>query len=266
MKGMVPASRRAFLVGSGFEKGGAANNRACAWIKKTLLAQRFGPRDLLIGVDGGLDLLCGLRANDPPGGRLPDYAVGDWDSLGDRGLLSRVRHVTLPSEKDRSDLFFAAISAIEAEASQLICLGVTGGRPDHHLATLMDLSEFSTGKYGQLKSIQAIGVEGEYLFLSGKIPVWKGKLNSKPKGQVVSFFGMGRGAKRVTLKGFKYALQRQDLEPSSRGLSNEVLGNEVLSTSWQGRPSYCECEVKLEAGQLLMIIPTSKKPKPARIQ
>src|SRR4051812_12235708 len=90
---------------------------------------------LLVAVDGGLKLL--RRA-----GLEPDFAVGDWDSLSPgrpAAALRGILHFTLPRDKDRSDLYYACRAAIAAGANDLVCLGVTGGRPDHQLAALFDL-------------------------------------------------------------------------------------------------------------------------------
>jgi thiamine pyrophosphokinase len=192
---------------------------------------KIRPSDLFIGIDGGTSLWFEI-------GKVPHFAVGDWDSLKKKELLSRIPHVTLSVDKDRSDLFFAVIAAIEAGAQEIVCLGVTGGRPDHHFASLADLTEFSTGKRGLLKSIQAKGVEGDYFFISEKIPSWSAQY---PVDTTVSIFAVGQPALGVTLSGFRYLLKQAKLEPSSRGLSNQVAGR--------------KCEVRLRKGQLLVIMP-----------
>jgi thiamine pyrophosphokinase len=170
----------------------------------------------------------------------PHVAVGDWDSLkSGREILSRIPHLSLSSHKDRSDLFFAARAAVALGADELVCLGVTGGpRVDHHLASLFDLAEFSTGRYGKLKSVRAIGLDGEYSFLSESIPVWTGQLKRK---QLVSIFALKGHAQGVTLKGFRYPLSNAALSSSSRGLSNQAKAR--------------NCEVHLRKGQLLVIMP-----------
>lgn len=199
--------------------------------KDLLVSLKIKSTDMLIGVDGGALILkkWGLRAQ---------FAVGDWDSLAKKNLLWGTPHITLPTEKDRSDLFYAVIAAIEAGAHEIVCTGVTGGRPDHHLAMLYDLSRFSTGVYGKLKSVQAVGVEGQYHFLSAAIPRWKG---TAPVGSTVSIFPIGSPAQGVTLTGFHYPLKNGRLGLSSHGLSNRTL-----------RRNFQVC---LRKGQLLVIMP-----------
>ncbi len=189
------------------------------------------PQDLLIGVDGGVQIWSKHRS------RL-NFAVGDWDSLKNLNLLSGVKHLSLPQNKSRSDLFFSALAAIEAGADELICLGVTGGRMDHHLAVLYDLAEISTGRFGSLKGVSAHGPEGDYYFLSEKIPSWEKSLR---RGSLISVFGMKNGASGVTLSGLQYSLKKAELPPSSHGLSNRVSSR--LS------------KVELKKGQLLIMIP-----------
>jgi thiamine pyrophosphokinase len=165
--------------------------------------------------------------------------VGDWDSLKNSKKILKGRvHLTLPTSKDRSDLFFAILAAIEAGAQEIVCVGVTGERPDHHFAMLSDLSIFSTGVYGEVKSIEARGTEADYFFLSEKIPQWRGRLT---QGQMISLFSMSEIATGVSLSGFQYPLKNAKLTPSSRGLSNCAL---------QG-----DCRVRVRRGRMLLIVP-----------
>lgn len=196
------------------------------------LGERSFSNSILVAVDGGLDVWSKL-------GIRPHFAVGDWDSLRDKKRgLKQVPHLSLSTSKDRSDLFYAVIAAIEAGATEVVCVGVTGGRLDHHLAMLYDLSEFSTGRYGKLLSVQARGGDGDTYFLSEKIPIWKGSLM---KGQIISILGMKDGATGVSLEGFKYNLRNASMGLSSYGLSNIALKR--------------TCRVSLKKGRLLVVIP-----------
>lgn len=188
-------------------------------------------QDLVIGVDGGVQTALSL-------GLKPDFIVGDWDSLKKKKLQKRFKSVSLSTKKDRSDLFFAAFAAVQAGATELICYGVTGGRPDHHLATLAELSAFSTGLYGRLTRVEAHGTEASYVFLSKRIPVWKAELSV---GQLVSVFAWNGKVQGLNLFGFRYPLKNYTLASSSQGLSNEVKKR--------------KCEVYLRTGQLVVIMP-----------
>ena len=185
--------------------------------------------DLLVGADGGVDAWrkCGLT---------PDLAVGDWDSLARREVLDTIPHVTLSVDKNRSDLYHACREALKRGADELVCLGVTGGRPDQEMATLLELSSLS-GSRLKFRSVRAVDHRAEYFFLSTERPHWTGSL---ALGQWVSVFSMAGVAQGVTLKGFKYPLQNARLMSSSRGLSN--------------RASKRRVEVSLRKGRLLVIV------------
>ena len=190
--------------------------------------------DLFIGVDGGVK--SWLEA-----GYKPHLAIGDWDSFkgpGAKRVLKSINHITLPRSKDRGDLYFAASTVIQAGATELIVLGATGGRPDHHLAGLLDLGRIAEGFEGVVASIAAYGVEGEYHFVSSKTAPWKKSIQQK---RLVSVFALGGAASGVTLSGFEYSLSRAKLEPGSHGLSNRVRSK--------------SCHVAVKAGCLLVLLP-----------
>jgi thiamine pyrophosphokinase len=191
--------------------------------------------DLFIGVDGGVQAWFAA-------GFKPHMAVGDWDSLSGpkaRKLLASIHHLTLPVDKDRSDLYYAACSVANAGATHLICLGVTGGRPDHHLGTLSDLASLAQGKGGLFREISAYSPEASYHFLSPKMPVWRESFASP---RTVSVFALNGPAKGVTMKGLKYPMKNGILDPSSHGLSNRT---------WSRA-----CEVSVKEGSLLVLIPS----------
>lgn len=226
-------AKRAILLGPALKSSDT--------VRELLKKVKLKSSDLRIGVDGGT--LHWLDA-----GFNPDIAVGDWDSLPEarHSILRKIPHITLNPKKDRSDLYFALRTAVELGATELVALGVTGGRPDHHLAVLYDLSLFSKGEFGQVSSVEAIGPEGRYIFLSSSpsrraAPSACWKSGPLRKGQLISVFALGAEASGVTLKGFRYLLKDAVLKPSSLGLSNVV-------TAKQG-------EVRLRKGVLLVIMP-----------
>jgi thiamine pyrophosphokinase len=189
----------------------------------------------VIAVDGGLDALRSF-------GVTPDFAVGDWDSLKKKSLLKNVLNLTLPTTKDRSDLYYAMVAAVEMGATELTCFGVAGGRPDHHLSMLMDLAEIALESLRPVQSVEVQGAGARYRFLAPHM----GKLQmSLRKGQLVSVFGMHGGAHGVSLKGFRYSIQDTALMPSSLGLSNIVTAS--------------KCEVEIKKGCVAIIIPKAPK-------
>lgn len=195
-----------------------------------------------IGVDGGF-------AKCLKHGISPDLVVGDWDSLKTprfKKMLKNFPHVTLSRDKDQSDLYFSILEALKRGADELFCFGVTGGeRPDQHLATLFDLSSFSEkslkvgGQEKGFKRVEAYGSDAAYIFLSQRIPQWKGYFSKKT---LISVFAMESKTGGVSLSGFKYRLENAVLNPSSQGMSNMTVKK--------------NCMVKLKKGKLLIVIPT----------
>ena len=222
---------RAILLGPAIKPG--------LQCKKLIKSLKINNSDWLIGVDGGAHTWLKL-------GFMPNLAVGDWDSLkntrSQRRVLKYLSHLTLPRDKDRSDLFYAACAAVNAGKKHLVCLGVTGGRPDHHLAMIYDLADIAAESGGQLKTVMALDADAEYYFLSKHIPQWIGRLLV---GQTVSIFSINRITTGVTLTGMLYALKNAKLAPSSLGLSNKIVKQ--------------HCSVTLCSGRLLVLIP--KEPK-----
>lgn len=189
-------------------------------------------RDLRVAVDGGLKVFRKI-------GWKPHFAVGDWDSLGTEKVSHALRgifHLTLPRHKDRSDLYYACRAAVSAGATDLVCLGVTGGRADHQLATLFDLSEIAH-EGGRELSVLAVDNETRYYFLSEKHPELSVDL---VPGQTVSVFALEGEARGVTLQGFKYPLKNAVLQPSSHGLSNIALKT--------------QCSIKVGKGRLVVLV------------
>jgi thiamine pyrophosphokinase len=206
--------------------------------KTALASLALSEKDMRVGVDGGTEYFVKL-------GLLPHIAVGDWDSLKTQAktqaILKKIPHITLPTHKDRSDLFYAARAAVKLGASEIVCAGVTGGRLDQQLGVLYDLAGVAGGAAGRVKSVSVFctGMGGvTYYFLSPKIKKWSCQLKL---GQIVSLFPLGGSARGVSTRGLKYRLKNAVLTCDSRGLSNRVTQPYV--------------EVKLTSGHLVAMIP-----------
>ncbi len=177
----------------------------------------------LIAVDSGGDL---CRQAD----RTPDVLVGDMDSISLEGL----EHATskgvdirqLPVDKDITDLDAALAVAHEIGFRRANLTAVFGGRLDHTLAAVgsiasspvPDLSIWERELDGWL-----LQPEGEtHLILPGN-------------GDTVSVFALAEET-RVTLRGFRYPLKNQLLDPlSSLGLSNVTEPGRSSVTVHSGR-------------------------------
>ena len=103
-------------------------------------AERFrasdarGDFDFVIAVDGGFAYLEEI-------GRVPDVALGDFDSLGYVPQAPEV--ISFPSHKDKSDLEIAFDYAAEQGAHSVVVYGALGGRLDHTMANLQMGSRFA---------------------------------------------------------------------------------------------------------------------------
>ena len=223
------------------------------WFRKTLKRQKYVTREnlsertVIIAIDGGLSQCIANKIR-------PDFAIGDWDSLrcllrssfpkaaskdfqsGEAKLtrlLSKTKHVTLSEEKDRSDLSYALEYVIKQGAAQIMCMGVTGGRPDHQLASLYELMKWR--KRGP--PITALGPEARYEFLKPGSHLLQMK-----KGSIFSIFSLiSQQVKGLTIQGSKYKMTAQRLGASSLGLSNVATTPRV--------------RIKFTLGSLLVIIP-----------
>ncbi len=187
---------------------------------------------LVVGVDGGVAFWRAL-------GVTPRVAVGDWDSLPggvkDPALQGLHLRIDLSPDKERSDLHAAVLAALEQGATELDCFGVLGGRADHHLATLLDLAEASD--LPQVARIEAWDALTRVLFAA---PAHGETQVPAAPGALFSVFALG-GPARLSVRGARYPLQSDWLQPSSRGLSNRV--GEGIAT------------LRVETGRVAVLVP-----------
>ena len=184
--------------------------------------------DLRIGVDGGTEDWLAI-------GRPPQMAIGDWDSLRSREVLKTIAHMTLPVKKDRSDLHHALALAREMGAVDIVALGVTGGRPDHHLASLLELGAASA--FPEFRSVQAVDGNARYFWVS---PSQILQL-AVGRGGVFSVFALGGDARGVSISGARFSLSGAKLQPGSLGLSNVARSARVT--------------IEVKSGGLLVVAP-----------
>jgi thiamine pyrophosphokinase len=172
--------------------------------------------DKIIAVDKGLEAVSRYRI-------IPDIIMGDFDSV-DSDVLGKYRNETklidFPPAKDDTDTALAILEAIKVGGSDITILGALGGRMDHALAnTYCMMLPLEKGiKCNIIDKYNKI-----YLLNSGKV-FEKVRLY----GKYISFIAMTPVVKGITLKGFKYALENEDLHMgSSRCISNEICCKEA---------------------------------------
>lgn len=201
------------------------------------MIERAGRENLrLIAADKGMEFFMETAGET---GILPDIAVGDFDSLSEEGkqYLERVPETEicrLKPEKDDSDTQSAAVMAIERGSREIAILGATGSRLDHVLA---NLGLLSLGKERGASIILADQCNYITLIESGKV-----LKRSSQFGKYISFFPVGGDVTGLTLRGFRYPLNRHHLKVSDSGLT---VSNEMEEET---------AEVTYESGTLLMIM------------
>ena len=187
---------------------------------------------LVIGADSGVDFALAL-------GLHVDVAVGDFDSVSSEGLervkADGARIESHPSAKDQTDLELALHEAMRLGATELLVLGVGGGRLDHLMANLLLLA---SPDYAPCR-IRAVAGSARVHIARGGEPTTelRGEV-----GELLTLLAVGGPAKGITTHGLLYRLDGESLPAgTSRGVSNVV----------ESTPA----SVELEDGTLLAIFP-----------
>ena len=170
---------------------------------------------------------------------VPDVAVGDFDSLSAAGekyldSLKETEIVRLKPEKDDSDTQSAVNFAIDRGAKNITIFGATGNRIDHLLAN------FGLLVLGRERDADITLIDQwNYMKLIESHTVLK---KEEQFGKYVSFFSLEGDLTGLTLRGFKYPLNKYHLKVSDSGLtvSNEIVDEEAC--------------VEFDAGSLLMLM------------
>lgn len=100
------------------------------WSDHAFELANVSENDLLVCVDGGANHCIAM-------GLSPDILIGDLDSIDAEVAGSiqatKAEHVKFPSKKNASDLELALQLLCERSVSELVLLGMSGGRTDHFL-------------------------------------------------------------------------------------------------------------------------------------
>ena len=183
------------------------------------LKHRYPEPALVICADGGVR--CARSA-----GYAPDLLVGDWDSGGapEAGIPS----VTLPAEKDLTDLQAAAELALERGFVRLVFTACVGGRLDQTAANLT-LLEWVHDRGGEATLLDA-GNEARF---------WDGAaltLERDARYRFLSLIPLDRQIDGVTQRGVKYPLTKATLtRGETLSVSNEIVEEQALLSADSGR-------------------------------
>ena len=168
-----------------------------------------GERDLLIAADKGYKYLEEL-------GIRPDIIVGDFDSYGKKPEVQGVEIVTLPVEKDVTDMHAAVRIGERRGYWNFHIYGGGGGRPDHTMANIQLITYLAENrKFGYLHYKDTI------------MTVIRNCQFSLPRNNsgYVSVFSLSEVSDSVTIKGLKYELEDERLNNAfPLGVSNEFIG------------------------------------------
>lgn len=189
--------------------------------------------DLVIVADGGYDKIRGFAIE-------ADLLVGDFDSL--RSKPDCVDIMTLPEEKDDTDMMVAIQEGYKRGGRVFHIYGGTGGRFDHTVSNVQCLAYLTTlGAWGFLyerDSVITAMAAGEIHF------------PAEARG-MLSVFAYTEEACGVTEEGFKYSLKEATLRSTyPMGVSNEFVGV----------PS----RIAVRSGILLLVYPQKTKPTEIR--
>ena len=146
---------------------------------------------LIIGADGGAKALrdAGLRA---------DVLIGDWDSGG--APEAGAECISLPPEKDLTDLQAAADLALNRGCGELILCGCTGGPRLDHTASNLTLLTYIADRGG--KAVIADPDNEVRLLQPGTLV-----LDRARDFRYLSLIPLDTKVTGVTLKGVKYPLE-----------------------------------------------------------
>lgn len=198
-----------FLVVGG---GTICDKQLCEEIKT-------GGYDCVIAADRGMDVLYRHHLT-------PNMIVGDFDSVEPEVLSFYKRDPLilfeeLSTEKDDTDLEHAIRCAVMMGAQSITVMGAIGTRMDQTLASVGLLG------IGLMEGVEMVLLDANnrIRMLHESCTLSKDKL----MGKYISLLPYAGDVTGLTLSGFKYPLQKENLSSfSTRGVSNEAVEEELL--------------------------------------
>ncbi len=184
----------------------------------------------IIAVDKGLEEL--EREN-----IIPNHVVGDFDSISKKILKhyqsnSQIIFHKYNPEKDNTDTDIAIQLAIQLQSSSIIIIGALGKRMDHAIANIHILKKALDAKI----PCQIVDAYNKIYLIKEKYTLYKDAIH----GKYISLIPLTTEVKGITLKGFKYPLEKYSLPIGvSLGISNEIVEEEAT--------------IELEEGILIVI-------------
>lgn len=192
--------------------------------------REYTEKDLILALDGGL-LYC------EENGIMPDYIIGDFDSLPEakQVLLEKYpkdKILRLPRQKDDTDMLAAIRFGMKKGITDFTMYGGLGGRVSHTIANIQCLAFLKeNGLTGRL-----LGDHCEIRLIQNETLV----LEKRDSG-FISLFAFGNRAEGVCIEGLLYELDNAALTYAFPiGVSNEFVGKEAT--------------IRVQNGTLLIIV------------
>ena len=184
---------------------------------KDFLSQRS--YDYVIAADAGLEVLRPLHIS-------PNAVVGDLDTV-DKKVLEEYQNqpgiefeIHKP-EKDETDTELALLTAARQGCEAVDILGALGGRMDHAIGNIQLMYQF----FCQGMEVNIYDARNR-LYLLGGHKVFH---REAVYGKYISFLPMTETVEGLTLRGFKYPLQRRTIGlGTSLCISNELKREEGI--------------------------------------
>lgn len=184
---------------------------------KDFLSQRS--YDYVIAADAGLEVLRPLHIS-------PNAVVGDLDTV-DKKVLEEYQNqpdiefeIHKP-EKDETDTELALLTAARQGCEAVDILGALGGRMDHAIGNIQLMYQF----FCQGMEVNIYDARNRLYLLDGH----KVFHREEVYGKYISFLPMTETVEGLTLRGFKYPLQRRTIGlGTSLCISNELKREEGI--------------------------------------
>lgn len=168
----------------------------------------------VIAGDRGLEALYQLKI-------IPNHVVGDFDSVSPEILefykkQPKIIFHTYNAEKDNTDTDIALKLAIQIKSSKITILGALGKRMDHAIANIHILKD----ALGANIPCQILDEHNRIYLVNTEKTLEKDKVY----GKYISLIPLTSTVEGLTLKGFKYPLNKYNLPIGiSLGISNEII-------------------------------------------
>ncbi len=194
---------------------------AAGEMNTSIFQNLMSEKKLYVAIDGGYNHCI-------KNGIVPDVVIGDFDSLED-SLIDENVVVINQKGQEETDLVKAINWAISSEIKEIEIIGIESGRSDHILGVYAALSELNQ------KEMHSVNLElhlNDFIvkYISCKKPM---KFNFK-KNTHLSLFCLSKSI--VTLNGVKWALNREEMDFSTRGIHNYSESEQVEVFVHEGGP------------------------------